>query len=101
MKSEDLRRYQLEGFTSFIPALEKLLARVVLTAQTKKFSVFGLEFLARQNNGLVEFGLAIEEPIFPTLVYENHGDGSKKLLHYRIDNSLPKKIKYLVAENED
>lgn len=97
----DLKRYQLEEFHSFLPSLEKLLGRVKLTDNTQRFSVFGLEFMARQKNGLIEFGLTIEEPIFPTLAYEDQGDRSKKLLHYRIDNDLPKKIKYLVAENED
>lgn len=99
MKSEDLRRYQLEEFNSFAPSLDKILAQVELTDQTNRFNVFGLDFMARQKGGVVEFGLTTEEPIFPTLTYQNQQDGSKKLLHYRIDNDLPRKIKSLAKEN--
>ncbi len=95
----DLQRYQLEEFNSFFPALEKLLSKVKLTDKTEKFSIFGLDFMARKKNGLVEFGLTIEEPIFPTLAYEIQDDGSKKLLHYRVEHNLPSKIKELAQEN--
>ena len=51
--------------------------------------VDGIKFMAYKVNGRIGFGLCNERPIFPTVEYELLGDGSVRLLQFRIDqNSL-------------
>ncbi len=94
----NLKKYQLEEFHKLLPNLEKILSKFEIDKNEKVFKYKKIYFIASKKNNLVSFGLASEEPIYPTLVFEYLPDGSVKLLHYRIDNNLPNKIKYLSEE---
>ena len=98
---KDLKRYQLEEFTKFLPNLEKILSEIEITDVVNEFEVMDLKFMARLNRGVMEFGLTIERPIFPTLAYEKQANGDVKLLYYRIDNYLPYKFKRIAQDLQD
>ncbi len=93
-----LKRYQEEEFRNLLPSLRQILSQFELDETEKEFKYKDLYFMASKRNSCISFGLASEEPIYPTLVFEYLPDGSVKLLHYRIDNNLPNKIKYLSEE---
>lgn len=93
----DLKTYQLEEFHKLLPSLELMLSKCEMGANEKVFSFNGFDFIATKRDGVVSFGLVSEKPIFPTLIFEYLPNGSTKLLHYRIDNDLPSKIKYLTS----
>jgi hypothetical protein len=91
----DLKTYQSEEFYKLLPYLELMLSKFEIDTDEKVYSFKGFDFIATKRNGFISFGLVSEKPIYPTLVFEYLPNGSTRLLHYRIDNELPSKIKYL------
>lgn len=91
----NLKRYQEEEFRNLLPSLRQILSQFELDETEKEFKYKDLYFIASKKNSCISFGLVPEKPIFPTLVFEYLADGSAKLLHYRIDNDLVSKIKFL------
>lgn len=90
-----LKKYQDEEFRKLLPSLKQILSQFELDEAERIFKYKDLDFIASKRNGSISFGLVSEKPIFPTLVFEYLADGSAKLLHYRIDNDLISKIKFL------
>ncbi len=88
----DLKRYQQEEFNKIYPLLKKLLSKFQLSEAITLFSFSEIEFLACNKNRVVEFSFSTERPIFPTLVFEETKQDSAKLIYYRIDEHLMKRL---------
>lgn len=84
MTPTDKQKYDLEIFNGLYPLIWKLLNSLNLTNETTEYVVNGVVFDVRKVGDVVEMGLPIESPIFPTLSFRQFDDGNYELLHYRI-----------------
>jgi hypothetical protein len=89
LSKKDVARLEAKRrFDKLYPMLRWILSEVQLTEQLNDFEVCGYKFLARLNNGVVEFGSADERPIFPTVAFEIDGDHKLTLLTFRCAENL-------------
>ena len=83
-----------DRFQHMLPMLNQLFSEINPSTETTEYEVGGMNFLLRIKNDLVEFGLTLERPIFPTLAYFQHDQGNTKLLQFYVgatfDNELYK-----------
>ena len=84
MDRNDRKQDDLENFNKLYPYIDNLLNQVNLTEKITDYEVNGVAFQIRYKNNIVEIGLPIESPIFPTLIFKRLPNHQVELLHYRI-----------------
>ena len=90
----------LENFNKLYPSIDNLLNQVNSTAKITDYEVNGVAFQIRYKDNIVEMGLPIESPIFPTLIFKRLPNNQVELLHYRIGEEFKDAI-YQVTEKYD
>ena len=92
MKIGEQKQYDLETFNGLYPLIREVLSQVELTDKTSEYIVNGVAFQIRQNAEVIEMGLPIEAPIFPTLAFSKSPSEQVELLHYRISKEFKNSI---------
>jgi hypothetical protein len=103
MNSQDRKQYDLENFNGLFPLIAEVLHQVNPTENIDDYVVNGVAFQIRQRDSIIEMGLPIESPIFPTLTFKKLPNHQIELLQYRIGKEFKDAIfqateKYVVGK---
>jgi hypothetical protein len=103
MNPKDRKQYDLENFNGLFPLIAEVLHQVNPREEVDEYVVNGVAFQVRQKDDIIEMGLPIEAPIFPTLTFRKLPNHQVELLHYRIGKEFKDAIfqatdKYVVGK---